>query len=975
MSQHGNLDGNEDAEEVTAMDADRYQVSFAKDHIEFTTGNHTVRKEATDSFLGVPVMSDVEIRTIPGSVVRVVYAGAQSAGPGQKMNRKKFTNSDNTKGHPSVLICNPEDVSPHTQNGHANITGQANTDTQDQYQPGASANIHSVLTNGPHIALDGIARRREDGSERTEHEIQTETDSTLREAGFDVMNSTVSRDTFRPYCSVTIWLQGDSTVAQALILYLSDRSVPDLAIYTKEGTVMGCPEVRIPCYHPRKWHVMQREQSMKLESPRGETAREAMEWINGLFRREVVDWRGAEILEVSKNNANDTYCAVIFSDPNHIAPHVGAVWEGRILSEWTGTSSTWSNRAKNEIRIENLPHDIDEDQEDRQIESVEALTEALESQVGELAREILTRYWFDPNSRKPSLLCNLASDGVFESKMTMMAGRTTRVFRELTVRVEFEGKTHRIHVKPTKRSVEAVGEGISTGSAEQKWKREQAIGEARHSEESRRTNRQLAQLQQAISQSQWGPVPQTAGAQLDQQKAIDECYEKMALANKETTDKFLATLRQQWATAEEASKLNAESNVRQENAAAYLKLQNESTVVAINAHGNRTNSQLLAQNAHMERQDQQAFKQQEAFTANLASAVNAITGAIASGTSALTTGHATAAGASQQAATATTSMQFPYQQAPQSSQGGWTGTLTPKQVAQVMQNMVSPQTHEHTPYRSNLRTHDTRNERTRRNTPRTFTPTYLRHPLKQHEKFRILTHTNDRPTMLPNEPPSGAAAPAGAGVPRRAAGLLLEHRDGRASRHHCIRSGRTSRRTNIWVSLLVIFALLISYTHTTKCLRALTRSLTNTCTILERILTHTVTTQGGHTLPSDRDGVPVRWASRSGNLRTRGKRLVAPNRRTHRGRKKWANHPATTKPKHRLDTVRKQASAWSGTLQAQHGTRRMGPTYAEPVATAPDTTTEHTAPEGRRTHVTNPTQEQQEGHGPMPTNAAPADSD
>ena len=44
----------------------------------------------------------------------------------------------------------------------------------------------------------------------------------------------------------------------------------------------------------------------------------------------------------------------------------------------------------------------------------------------------------------------------------------------------------------------------------------------------------------------------------------------------------------------------------------YLRLQNEATVVAINAHGNRTNGQLLAQNAHMERQDQQAFKQQEA---------------------------------------------------------------------------------------------------------------------------------------------------------------------------------------------------------------------------------------------------------------------------------------------------------------------------------------------------------------------------
>jgi hypothetical protein len=186
MSHHGTLDGNEDDEEIEAMDADQYQVSFGKNHIEFTTGYHTVRKEATDSFLGVPIISDVEIRTIPGSVVRVVYAGAQNAGPNQGVNREKFTDSDHTKGYPSALICNAEDVSPHALNGHANITGQANTDTQDQYQPGASAHVHSVVTIGPHIALECIARRREDGSERTQSEIQTETSKALKEAGFNV---------------------------------------------------------------------------------------------------------------------------------------------------------------------------------------------------------------------------------------------------------------------------------------------------------------------------------------------------------------------------------------------------------------------------------------------------------------------------------------------------------------------------------------------------------------------------------------------------------------------------------------------------------------------------------------------------------------------------------------------------------------------------------------------------------------------
>ena len=53
----------------------------------------------------------------------------------------------------------------------------------------------------------------------------------------------------------------------------------------------------------------------------------------------------------------------------------------------------------------------------------------------------------------------------------------------------------------------------------------------------------------------------------------------------------------------------------------------------------------------------------------------------------------------------------------------------------------------------------------------------------------------------------------------------------------------------------------------------------------------------------------------------------------------------------------------------------MGPTYTEPMATAPDTTTEHTAPEDHTTHVTNSKQEQQEEYGPMPTNAAPSNDD
>ena len=147
--------------------------------------------------------------------------------------------------------------------------------------------------------------------------------------------------------------------------------------------------------------------------------------------------------------------------------------------------------------------------------------------------------------------------------------------------------------------------------------------------------------------------------------------------------------------------------------------------------------------------------------------------------------------------------------------------------------------------------------------------------------------------------------------------------------------------TNIWYSILVMFVLLVFYTHTTTCLRSLEHGLTSACTFLERTIAHSVHTHKSHTPPSDQDGAPVRWMSRQGNLRTRGKRLKTPNSRTYRGCRKWINHPATTKPKCRLSTVWKRTSAWRRTL----------------------------------THITYPAQEQQEGHGPMPPDVAPSNSD
>jgi hypothetical protein len=62
-------------------------------------------------------------------------------------------------------------------------------------------------------------------------------------------------------------------------------------------------------------------------------------------------------------------------------------------------------------------------------------------------------------------------------------------------------------------------------------------------------------------------------------------------------------------------------------------------------------------------------------------------------------------------------------------------------------------------------------------------------------------------------------------------------------------------------------------------------------------------------------------------------------------------------------------------LQEQRETGQAGPTNAEPMSTAPDTTTEHTTFEEQATHVTRPTQEQQERHGPKPTSTAPTNDD
>jgi hypothetical protein len=152
------------------------------------------------------------------------------------------------------------------------------------------------------------------------------------------------------------------------------------------------------------------------------------------------------------------------------------------------------------------------------------------------------------------------------------------------------------------------------------------------------------------------------------------------------------------------------SNVRQESAAAFLKQQNNSTITAINNHGNRTNDQILAQNLHMLQQDQLAINKQVEFTNKIEFLGETITKAISQGF--------TAVRASQQAATpvANTLYQYPQTSVPtgrvEYPQGEWNESLTPAQMTQVMQNMVSPPPHEPTTCRSDLRTHETRTRQT-----------------------------------------------------------------------------------------------------------------------------------------------------------------------------------------------------------------------------------------------------------------------
>ena len=360
--------------------------------------------------------------------------------------------------------------------GHANISGQANYGTSGRYAPSTGKHTHSVLLNGPQIALVGIARKREDGTDRDNDEIGTETIGALGEAGYDVARIVVSKDYFRrEYSTVLVWLQGKTVVAQALILYLSEKSVPSLLIHTKAGTVKGIAEVRLPCGLPRAWDVLLREYAMTLQSPRGETATEAMAWVCGLFREGTIGWREVEVLEVIKNNSADDQCTLIVADPECIDKLVGEKWKDRTLGRKEEYISGPRDWAKNEIRIKNLPADIEEHETDRRADFLQCLARGIESQVGAISGIISSKFWFeDSKGYGPSLTAQLETDSVFETKFTRKVGQGKRLARENSVRVDFEGRTRRVHTRPTIRAIAGVEEGASSQQGQQQRGHEDA---------------------------------------------------------------------------------------------------------------------------------------------------------------------------------------------------------------------------------------------------------------------------------------------------------------------------------------------------------------------------------------------------------------------------------------------------------------------------------------------------------------------
>jgi hypothetical protein len=155
MDETGGAGGGGDEVGVTNGADD---VVYTQEHIEFKKSGQTVRLRATSCMLGVPLLPDEFIHHAPARAIKKVYAAARNADARQPADRVRFTDGDDTRGFPTGLISEPEDLPQPVPDGHANITGQANYSTSGRYAPSTGRHIHSVLLNGPQIALVGVAR-------------------------------------------------------------------------------------------------------------------------------------------------------------------------------------------------------------------------------------------------------------------------------------------------------------------------------------------------------------------------------------------------------------------------------------------------------------------------------------------------------------------------------------------------------------------------------------------------------------------------------------------------------------------------------------------------------------------------------------------------------------------------------------------------------------------------------------------------
>ena len=229
----------------------------------------------------------------------------------------------------------------------------------------------------------------------------------------------------------------------------------------------------------------------------------------------------------------------------------------------------------------------------------------------------------------------------------------------------------------------------------------------RRTEDAVQTSKQLALIRQSITQVAWGPASREDARQI-QRRVVDEGVERVMLAGKESADAIMEAMRQQWGTAKEASLRNEVHFAKQERDTTFLKQQSELLAASVEHHGNRAHAQLLAQSAHLTRQDERAARAQEAMSLNYDRTMQAIAGLTSAVSSAVTGAvtrlgqHPAASWTPQQVPEASVGHQHPSQQ---SYAPAPAGPLSPLQLDQYRQYTVRPPVPPHTPRPGHPHTH------------------------------------------------------------------------------------------------------------------------------------------------------------------------------------------------------------------------------------------------------------------------------